>query len=64
VIGLEESREGATMALLATRGTEPKLVGTAFVTLGGKERETFWSKVYWDAGRVRLGNCIIVRYAT
>jgi ATP-dependent DNA ligase len=45
VVGVEENREGATMALLATRGTEPKLVGTAFVTLGGEERETFWSKV-------------------
>src|SRR6185436_14414709 len=45
VAGVEGSRDGATMALLATRGIEPKLVGTAFVTLGGKDRETFWSKV-------------------
>ena len=56
VVGVERSKEGMPVALLATTGDNPSYVGDAALTLKAKDRTKFWSDVErLGTPRARLG---------
>ncbi|MDX7951337.1 RNA ligase family protein [Lichenihabitans sp. Uapishka_5] len=64
VLGVERSRTGLPVALLARLGRSPAYVGDAVVTLKARERERFWATVEeLGAPRARLAGTIAKRKA-
>src|SRR5262245_44504816 len=44
-IGVEQSTTGIPVEPLARPGQRPAYVGSAMITLGGKDREEFWRRI-------------------